>query len=201
VIVRRVVNTVFKSCSYLLIENDCTWMVDCGDVDRLLPMVEGRLCGVLLTHAHFDHIYGLNTLLAIYPALSVMTCEVGLSGLLNDKLNFSRYYGEPFVFNFADNVRLVTDGQRLSLFDDTDAVAVFTPGHSPDCITWIVGESLFTGDSFIPGVKTVTNIPHSDKAMAARSEILIRELSLARTVYPGHAPASDNEEILMTNTI
>ena len=34
----------------------------------------------------------------------------------------------------------------------------------------------------------VTNLPHSDKAQAALSEALIRDLAMTRTVYPGHAP-------------
>jgi len=190
VIVRRVVNTVYKSCTYLLIEDQRTWIVDCGDVDRLLPLVQGQLCGVLLTHAHFDHIYGLNTLLSLYPSLPVVTNEYGLNGLNSDKLNFSRYYGDPFVLDSADNVRLVQDGEQIPLFADIDARAVFTPGHSPDCITWIAGDAVFTGDSYIPGVRTVTNIPHSDKELAAHSEAVIRELSMERLLYPGHAPES-----------
>lgn len=189
-IVRRVVNTVYKSCTYLLIEDQRTWIVDCGDVDRLLPLVQGQLCGVLLTHAHFDHIYGLNTLLSLYPSLPVVTNEYGLNGLNSDKLNFSRYYGDPFVLDSADNVRLVQDGEQIPLFADIDARAVFTPGHSPDCITWIAGDAVFTGDSYIPGVRTVTNIPHSDKELAAHSEAVIRELSMERLLYPGHAPES-----------
>ena len=194
-IVRQVVNSVYKSCSYLLIEDGCTWMVDCGDVDRLLPLVQGRLCGVLLTHAHFDHIYGLNTLLALFPSLPVVTNEQGLDGLLSDKLNFSRYYGDPFVLDSADNVRLVKDGEMVSLFGDVGARAVFTPGHSPDGITWIVDDAVFTGDSYIPGVKTVTNIPHSDKELAAHSEAVIRELSQNHLLYPDHAPESESQEL------
>lgn len=198
-IVRRLVNTVYKSCTYLLIEDRCTWIVDCGDVDRLLPLVQGHLCGVLLTHAHFDHIYGLNTLLSLYPKLPVVTNEYGLNGLNSDKLNFSRYYGDPFVLDSVDNVRLVQDGEVIPLFADIDAHAVFTPGHSPDCITWIAGDAVFTGDSYIPGVKTVTNIPHSDKELAAHSEAVIRELSMERLVYPGHAPESVPPGLLISD--
>jgi len=47
---------------------------------------------------------------------------------------------------------------------------------------------LFTGDSYIPGVKTVTNFPLSDKALAQESESLIRQLQQGRSLYSGHAP-------------
>ena len=42
-VISQVVNTVFSSCSYLLQQDGCAWMVDCGDVDRLVPMLEGGL--------------------------------------------------------------------------------------------------------------------------------------------------------------
>jgi len=187
VIVRQVVNTVFKSCSYLIIKDGDTWMVDCGDVDRLLPLVEGRLRGVLLTHAHFDHIYGLNTLLALFPSLPVLTNKAGFDGLLSDKLNFSRYYGDPFLLDKPGNVRIVHDGEAVELFDGVSAHAVFTPGHSPGCVTWIAGDAIFTGDSFIPGVKTVANVPHSNKQLAEQSEAEIRRMAQGLNIYPGHA--------------
>ena len=187
-IIRQIVNTVFRSCSYVISHEGCSWLVDCGDLDQILPLVDGDLQGVLLTHAHFDHIYGLNSLMILYPGLSVYTNQVGLDTLLNDKLNFSRYYGEPIIFNETDCVKLVEDREWVELFDGIRAQAVFTPGHSPCCVTWMIDDALFTGDSFIPGVKTVTNIPHSNKDLAAESEALIRELAEHRTIYSGHAP-------------
>ena len=187
-IIRQIVNTVFRSCSYVISHEGCSWLVDCGDLDQILPLVDGDLQGVLLTHAHFDHIYGLNSLMILYPGLSVYTNQAGLDTLLNDKLNFSRYYGEPIIFNEPDRVKLVEDREWVELFDGIRAQAVFTPGHSPCCVTWIIDDALFTGDSFIPGVKTVTNIPHSNKDLAAESEALISELAEHRTIYSGHAP-------------
>ena len=186
--IQHVVNTIYNSCSYVIGNDDCSWIVDCGDVDRILPLIRGRLCGVLLTHAHFDHIYGLNQLLSLYRDVPVYTNAAGQETLLSDKLNFSRYYGDPFVLSRPENVAIVADGEELALFDDIKARAVYTPGHSPGCVTWIVDDAVFTGDSLIPGVKTVTNIPHSDKGLAARSECAIREMAQHRTIYPGHAP-------------
>lgn len=184
----QVVNTIFRSCSYVISGNGVSWLVDCGDIDQIVPLIDERLEGILLTHAHFDHIYGLNHLLTFYPNAKIYTNQSGQDGLLSDKLNFSRYYGDPFVLSRPENVAIVADGEELALFEDIKARAVYTPGHSPGCVTWIVDDAVFTGDSLIPGVKTVTNIPHSDKELAARSECAIREMAQHRTIYPGHAP-------------
>ena len=91
-VIRQVVNSVFNSCSYIISHDGGSWIVDCGDVDHILPCIEGRVEGVLLTHAHFDHIFGLNNLLAIFPAIPVVTNQAGKNALLNEKLNFSKYH-------------------------------------------------------------------------------------------------------------
>ena len=189
--VRQIVNSVYNSCSYVLTQDKQSWLVDCGDVDQILPLVEGKLQGVLLTHAHFDHIYGLNNLVSLFPGLTVYTIMAGFNGLLSDKLNFSRYYGDPFIFDSPDNVKLVRDGECISLFEGVEIKAVATPGHSPGCVTWVTEDAIFTGDSYIPGVKTVANLPHSDKELALKSEALIRDMVENRLIYPGHAASND----------
>ena len=189
--IHQIVNSIFNSCSYVLTQDKQSWLVDCGDVDQILPLIDGKLQGVLLTHAHFDHIYGLNNLESLFPGVPVYTVMAGLNGLMSDKLNFSRYYGEPFIFDSPDNVKLVNDGDCISLFDGVEIKAVATPGHSPGCVTWVTSNAIFTGDSYIPGVKTVTNLPHSDKDLALKNEALIRQMVENRSIYPGHAASNE----------
>lgn len=189
--IHQVVNTLYRSCSYVITHEGESWLVDCGDVEPLIHLIgDNALRGVLLTHGHYDHIYGLNILLTMYPSMAIFTNEAGQEELLNDKRNFSRYINDPFILQSPESVVLVEDGRGIELFDGIQAVPVFTPGHSPSCVTWVVGDAVFTGDSFIPGVKTVTNFPLSDKSQAAASHIIIRDLISHRFVYPGHAPES-----------
>lgn len=190
--IHQIVNSIFNSCSYVLTQDKQSWLVDCGDVDQILPLIDGKLQGVLLTHAHFDHIYGLNNLESLFPGVPVYTVMAGLNGLMSDKLNFSRYYGEPFIFDSPDNVKLMNDGDSISLFDGVEIKAVATPGHSPGCVTWLTSNAIFTGDSYIPGVKTVANLPHSDKDLALKNEALIRQMVENRSIYPGHAASNEN---------
>lgn len=189
--IHQIVNSVFNSCSYVLTQDKQSWLVDCGDVDQILPLIDGKLQGVLLTHAHFDHIYGLNNLESLFPGVPVYTIMAGMNGLMSDKLNFSRYYGESFIFDSPDNIKLISDGESISLFDGVEIKAVATPGHSPGCVTWLTSNAIFTGDSYIPGVKTVANLPHSDKDLALKNEALIRQMVENRSIYPGHAASNE----------
>ena len=170
-------NSLFNSVTYRF----GAMIVDPGDVWRF----EGAL-NVLLTHAHFDHIYGLNELLRLSPTAKVFTNASGREMLLDARKNMSFYNESPFVFDHPDRVVVVEEGDEVCLGEGLVALAVFTPGHNPSCITWVVGDAVFSGDALIPGVKTVTNLPGGDKVAAARSEERIRALKGARTLYPGH---------------
>lgn len=141
---------------------------------------------VLLTHAHFDHIYGLNDVLKISPYVNVFTNEFGKAMLLNARKNLSFYHETPFVFEYPECIVVVEDGDVIDLGSGQIAKAVFTSGHNPSCITWIIGDAIFTGDSYIPGIKTVTNLPGGNKIKTIESENLIKHLAIGKTIYPGH---------------
>lgn len=142
---------------------------------------------VLLTHAHFDHIYGLNDLLKVSPQIKVYTNDTGKDMLLNARKNLSFYHETPFVFEYPENIVTINDRNEIDLNNGLTAKAVFTPGHNPSCITWIVGDAIFTGDSYIPGVKTITNLPGGNKLQAIEFEELIKRLAIDKTIYPGHS--------------
>ena len=163
------------------------WLVDCGDVEPLLPLLgDEPLMGVLLTHGHFDHIYGLNDLFERFPDARVYCSAWAREQLLDAKLNISFYHETPFVFAHPDRIVVVDDGARVDLGDGNVATAVSTPGHTPGCITWMTDDSLFTGDACIPGVRVVTNLPYGDRHLAARSLEKIHALATTRTICPGH---------------
>lgn len=172
------VNTLFNSISYR-IEHV---LVDPGDEWEGFENIET----VLLTHAHFDHIYGLNRVVEMNPGVKIYTNEAGQKALFSDKLNMSRYHETPFVFKYPRNVVSVKDGEEIDLGDKLKATPVFTPGHNPSCISWLIGDCLFTGDSYIPGIKTITNLPGADKKMAIFSEEKLKEFGEKYKIFPGH---------------
>lgn len=169
---------MFNSVSYKLKQ----FIIDPGDVwDGFCNVSK-----VLLTHVHFDHIYGLNELMNISPDAKVYTNEFGKEMLLDAKKNLSFYHETPFVFERPENIVIINDGEEIDIGNGLNAKAVYTLGHNPSCITWIIGDAIFTGDSYIPGIKTVTNLPRGNKAQAIESENLIKQLAIGKIIYPGH---------------
>ena len=191
--VAHIVNSVFTSRTYILMQEGCSsvWLVDCGDVPPLMDVLSSMgsdssvIKGVLLTHVHYDHIYGLPRLKELFPSLQVYTNEYGKKALTDIRLNYSKYHNDPIVYE-SENVVICDEGSVIELFDGVQAKVYHTPGHSPSCLTYEVGDYLFTGDAYIPGIKVVTTLKGGDKAKAAESVERILRLAEGKVLCAGH---------------
>lgn len=185
-----ITNKVFNSRTYILSDEnyDRVWLVDCGDTDRVLEMIGKKSVeGVLLTHAHSDHIYGLGELIRRFPAVKIYTNAAGVEALKSPKLNISHYHSEypDISIDAPDNVRVLKEGDSLDVLGLPIQVYE-TPGHAPSCLTYILDDKVFTGDSYIPGVKVFTGFPHANKKQAEASLNKIQEISTRHQIMPGH---------------
>lgn len=189
--VETIVNSLYASTSNIIVlpNSRDAWLVDCGDAEQIVRFVDRNnliLKGVMLTHGHFDHMYGLNRLAEYDRDLKVLTNDAGKEMIINSRKNLSFYNNMPVSFDYPDMIETVGDKEKVELGAGIEAEVIFTPGHNPSCISWIVGDIIFTGDSYIPGLKTVTNLPKSNKSDALKSERLILSLAEGRTIIPGH---------------
>lgn len=110
-----------------------------------------RLRYSLETHAHADHLSGALFLKKRFPGIKV---GVGKNITLVQK-----HFKE--VFNLKE---LKTDGSQFDLLLEDGQVieagslslkVIFTPGHTPACSSYLVGDALFTGDTlFMPDFGT-----------------------------------------------
>lgn len=188
--INYITNRVFNSRTYILSKNDCekVWLVDCGDTDRVLEMIgEKSVEGVLLTHAHSDHIYGLEALLKRFPEVKIYTNAAGVEALKDPRLNISHYHSEypDISIEAQNNVCILKEGNELNVLGEV--VRVYeTSGHAPSCITFIMEDKAFTGDAYIPGVKVFTGFPHSNRKQAAESVERILQLTSRCLILPGH---------------
>ena len=146
--IKEIVNSIFTSKTYILHKNGegKAWLVDFGDVEPVVAFLEKKaltIVGVFLTHAHFDHIYGLPELMKHYPQCKVYVTEYAKKALASDKLNMSRYHEMPITYE-GDNVVVVHEGESIRLFDDEPMIQFYeTPGHNPGCLTMVLGDKIF----------------------------------------------------------
>lgn len=186
-----ITNRVFNSRTYILSDEkyDRVWLVDCGDTDRVLDMIGKKSVeGVLLTHAHSDHIYGLEELITRFPNVKIYTNAAGIEALKSPKLNISHYHSEypDISIDAPDNVCTLKEGDSVDVLGMP--VQVYeTPGHAPSCLTYILDDKAFTGDSYIPGVKVFTGFPNANKKQAESSVERILQISADCQIMPGHS--------------
>ena len=106
--------------------------------------------------------------------------------LASAKANLSYYVETASEIEYEGEVTLLHDGDRIELFKGIHLDVIATPGHHPSCLSYLVGDYLFTGDSYIPGVKVVTNLPKGNKKQAEESVARILEFGRGRVICPGH---------------
>lgn len=187
-VVTSAVGQVMGSVVYALsdgISNDY-YLIDIGDFDAaqsLLPK-EATVRGVFITHGHHDHIFGINALKGAYPDCLVYASEDCTKMLASAKLNLSMYLEMPM--EYTGEIIVLHDGDMVNLFDGINLTAIAALGHNPSCQCFMVDDYLFTGDSYIPGVKVVTNLPGGNKKQAQESVEKILELAEGKVLCPGH---------------
>lgn len=177
-------NELLQSATYLF----DGYLVDCGDSEKIINALEGKkLKGIFLTHCHQDHIYGIEKVLMRYPHAKVYCSQNTWEGLKDGKLNLSYIIPEhSFCFTQDENVVVLEDG--IYTIDSKKVEVISTSGHSEDCLSFIIEDCIFTGDSYLPFAKVFTKWPTSNKALAIENEARLKEIAETRKlkVFPGH---------------
>lgn len=124
-------------------------------VDAVVDVLESlglELHFVLETHAHADHLSGARYIQQSFPSAKIAIGE----RIVDVQRVFKRVFDLPdeFPTDGSQFDRLLRDGEQLhagSLAIDV----LFTPGHTPACVTYKVEDALFTGDAlFMPDMGT-----------------------------------------------
>ena len=187
--VERIVNSIFESNTFVVSYDGSSdiWLVDVGDMDKVLDILPpgADVKGVLLTHTHFDHIYGMNLLHKSFPRCRLYVSRYGKDDLYDDKKNFSRYSEQSITYDGKDVVE-IDDGEILTIYPGIEVIAFVTQGHSESSMTYVLDNYVFTGDAYIPNVKIVTKLPGGNRMLAKQSLELILKLAKGRTVCAGH---------------
>lgn len=153
---------------------------------------------ILATHAHFDHLLGVEELRQITGApFSLHRADLGI-------LHFMQQGALLFL-----DMQVPPPPRPDSFLEDGDVIAVgrgqlqvlFTPGHSPGGVSFYNGDkAVFVGDCLFAGSIGRTDLTGGDYDSLIRS---IRErlfpLGDNVIVYPGHGPTTTIGQERRTN--
>jgi hydroxyacylglutathione hydrolase len=144
---------------------DPAWQMDV--IEQAIRDAQARLCGILITHSHPDHVH------LSKPIADKYQCPIWMS---REEIAVSGFRTRQLVGIGAEPWRV---GEML-------IEPILTPGHTPGCMCYRIGDNLFTGDVlFVEGCGMCSDVA-SAHAMFASLQHLKRRLKPCTRIFSGH---------------
>lgn len=129
--------------------------VSTESLDKLENLLKSERLNVhycLETHAHADHLSGAQELKNRFPQIKLAIGE----RITEVQSVFKKIFNLPdkFVPNGGQFDQLLKEGEKIKA-GHIEVDVIFTPGHTPACVSYLVGDAVFTGDAiFMPDTGT-----------------------------------------------
>lgn len=190
---RMVLGMCQTNCYFLYREDnkDCIVVDPADQGDKIYQALDKngfKVCGILLTHGHFDHIWGTKALRELSGAkLYALDAEQEL--LQNARKNVSSQVGRAYT---VDADVYLKDGEEVTIANMTFQV-IATPGHTAGGCCYYFKEAgfLVSGDTLFQDSIGRTDLPTGSMSTLVRS---VRDklfvLPEETKVYPGHGDST-----------
>lgn len=161
-----------------------------GEAEKVIQFLDGEEltpAAIILTHAHFDHIGGVEDLRNHYQ-IEVFLHENESSWLTDASLNGSLPFTGDGIVTKASERFLEPGTIQIASFKFE---AVYTPGHSPGSVSLIFHNQkmIISGDVLFNQGIGRTDLPGGDiKLLESSIRNVLYALDDSFVVYPGHGP-------------
>ena len=141
---------------------------------------------ILLTHGHFDHIAGMDTLREETGApVYLHEGDAALPG--NPEKNLSVITDRLLTLRPADV--LVKGGERLAIAG-MEIEVLHTPGHTQGGVCYLAEDVMFSGDTLFHLSIGRTDLPGGDQEQMRCSLKKLCGLGREYVIYPGHGQST-----------
>lgn len=158
------------------------------DILREIKCDFSKIEYIILTHAHFDHIYGVNPLKKLTKA-KVVISSADRPALKDNSINLSDSFLPPDGMEEIVPDILVEDESVIELGESKIKV-MLTPGHTAGSICLLFEDNLISGDTLFCESVGRTDLPTGNMNMLLKSLNKIKKIDVNCRVYPGHGRPS-----------
>jgi len=194
-----IVNMIEENCYLIWDDSKEAVIIDCGaffpeDRKAITDFVREKglqLKTFLLTHGHFDHIFGAGFVQDTFGLLPQLSAKDELL-YLDAKSQLMQFMQRELPIAVPPVGGLLRDGDRIT-FGNLELEVIACPGHTPGGLCFYNAEEkvLLSGDSLFQHSIGRTDFPGGNSETLVKS---IRERLLTLpddvTVFPGHGPST-----------
>ncbi len=198
---------VIDSNMYMIIDKNQALVIDpciSEEAESILLSNNTQFCTILLTHEHYDHISGVNRLRELCPC-EVICSEACAKNICNCLKNGAKTFGALFLghskeeqkdidklwdpYYICSSDKIYKDKYIFTVFDGALKIEMQeAPGHSQGSqIIKMNDNFIFTGDSLIPKIETITRLPGGSRKIYEEKTLpIIKALDDNSVIFPGH---------------
>ena len=187
--IRRFTFNPYQENTYLVYDDSGTAVIidpGCTGPEDLTGIIDAegfRPEAILLTHCHFDHIYGVADLVRKYGLKVYMhPADKAIKAIVGEMARLSFMPVPDTSWDTTD----ISDGEVLK-FGDLSFEVIATPGHTPGGVCYHCGDDLFSGDTLFQGTIGRSDLPGGDYDSLIVSVMeKVMGLDGDTEVHPGH---------------
>ena len=175
--------------NYLVIDEESkeAVLIDCSandpEIKNAIKEAGANLKYILLTHGHFDHVAGIR------PDSAKIVMHENDLPIIKQANQYLPMFGIPEIT--IPNIDIyIKDGDILKI-GNTEIRVIHTPGHTQGGVCYLIGDSLFSGDTVFREAVGRCDLEGGDFDQIVESiETKIFTLPEGIKIYPGHGQST-----------
>jgi glyoxylase-like metal-dependent hydrolase (beta-lactamase superfamily II) len=154
---------------------------------------------ILETHVHADHLTGAQVFKSAFPKAKT---GIGFN-VAQVQQTFSSIFNVSSISNTGSEFDILLKDQEKVRAGELELKAIWSPGHTPACMVYVVGDAVFTGDTiFMPDFGTARcDFPGGSAELLYESIQKIYALNEEFRVFVGHDYGTDQRKFAWETSV